>query len=91
MHAQKGQDNFNKIRTDPHVEFSSENGFDTIPTYADSSIDLLFLDANGFDPTTQRNSKNLNYIFLLIFFFCFLRFWAKPAGLEPIPLQYSTH
>ena len=63
-HAQKGQENFDKITTDPHVEFNCENGFDTIPKYPESSIDLLYLDANGYDPTTQHSSKNINYSFL---------------------------
>jgi predicted O-methyltransferase YrrM len=63
-HALKGQENFDKITNDPHVEFNCENGFETIPTYLDSSIDLLYLDANGFDPTTKRSSKNINYSFL---------------------------
>ncbi len=63
-HAQKGQENFDKIATDPKVEFLCENGFDTIPGYPDCSIDLLYLDANGYDPATKRNSKNINYSFL---------------------------
>jgi predicted O-methyltransferase YrrM len=63
-HAKKGQENFDKITTDPKVDFLCENGFDTIPKYPDSSIDLLYLDANGYDPSTKRNSKNINFSFL---------------------------
>jgi predicted O-methyltransferase YrrM len=63
-HAQKGQENFNKISPIGTVAFLGRDGFEVIKEYPDQSVDLVYLDANGFDPATQRNSKNINYSLL---------------------------
>ena len=63
------QDNFNALieetTSKATVKVDAEDGFKVLERFADDSIDLLYLDANGFDPATQKdNSKNINYSLL---------------------------
>jgi predicted O-methyltransferase YrrM len=62
-HAIKGQENFDKISPNFKVPFLARDGFDVVKEYADNEIDMVYLDANGFDPATGKNGKNINYSF----------------------------
>lgn len=61
------QDNMDQVRGDVPVTILPEDGFDVIDRYDDGEVDLLYLDANGYDPTDasnagdRKNSKNINY------------------------------
>ncbi len=63
-HAKICQENMNKVSPERPVLIHAADGFDILETYADESLDLLYLDANGFDPVTQKSSKNINTTFL---------------------------
>jgi predicted O-methyltransferase YrrM len=61
------QDNMDQVRGDVPVVIFPEDGFEVINRYEDGEVDLLYLDANGYDPTDavsqgeRTNSKNINY------------------------------
>jgi predicted O-methyltransferase YrrM len=69
-HAQKCQKNFDKIRGTIPVTIYPEDAFHTIERYSEREIDLLYLDANGIDPTASArkghpvSSKNINFSLL---------------------------
>ncbi len=60
------QENMDQVRGDVQVRILPEDGFDVLDRYEDDEIDLLYLDANGYDPDAQdkggsaRNTKNVN-------------------------------
>ncbi len=60
------QDNMDQVRGDVPVKIWPEDGFAVLERYEDDEIDLLYLDANGYDSSApnegeyQRNSKNIN-------------------------------
>jgi predicted O-methyltransferase YrrM len=62
-HAEKGQQNFDKIRGEIPVSFLGEDGFQVIPKYQNKEIDLLYLDGNGLDPTSGKKGKIINSAF----------------------------
>lgn len=60
------QENMEQVRGNVQVRILPEDGFDVLDRYEDDEIDLLYLDANGYEPDapkegeSQRNSKNVN-------------------------------
>ncbi len=71
-HARLCDENFKEITTrndkdgftNITVSIHARDGFEVLKEYSEESIDLLYLDANGFDPATKKNSKNINTTFL---------------------------
>lgn len=60
------QENIEQVRGDVPVRILPEDGFDVLDRYEDGEVDLLYLDANGYDPDTaakgnsSHNTKNIN-------------------------------
>ncbi len=60
------RENMDQVRGDVPVTILPEDGFDVLERYEDGEIDLLYLDANGYDPDARdkggstRNTKNVN-------------------------------
>ncbi|MHA1791982.1 MAG: O-methyltransferase [Promethearchaeota archaeon] len=59
------QDNFDELSKLIKVNVLPEDGFDVIERYDENEIDLLYLDASGFDPDSgMQNTKRINYSLL---------------------------
>lgn len=59
------QDNMDQVRGAVPVTIHAADGFDVLEEYGAGEIDLLYLDANGFDPDSGREgTKRVNYSLL---------------------------
>jgi predicted O-methyltransferase YrrM len=63
-HGRLCQDNFNEVAGENFVKIYPEDAFEIIETYENEEVDMLYLDANGIDPETNKSSKRINYSLL---------------------------
>ncbi len=67
-HAASCDSNFKKVSPDIPVKVYAADAFTLLDEFEDGELDLIYLDANGYDPTTGKNSKNINYSLLKAYY-----------------------
>jgi len=67
-HAASCDSNFKKISPDIPVEVYAADAFTLLDEFEDGELDMIYMDANGYDPTTGKNSKNINYSLLKAYY-----------------------
>ena len=67
-HAQSCDSNFKKISPDRPVKVYAADAFTLLDEFEEGEFDMIYMDANGYDPTTGRHSKNINYSLLKTYY-----------------------